>query len=61
VFSVEKPICDLIPLSEEQRAAPQDFGAVDYFRLRIMPVLGTSPATFGQTMAAYVTCKLAGG
>jgi hypothetical protein len=60
VFSVEKPVCDLIPLSEEQRAAPQDFGAVEYLRLRVMPVLGTSPAIFGQTMASYVTCMIAG-
>lgn len=60
VFSVEKPVCELIPLSDEQRAAPQDFGAVEYLRLRVMPVLGTSPAVFGQTMASYVTCMLAG-
>lgn len=60
VFSVEKPSCNLVPLSDEQKAAPQDYGAVDYFRLRIMPVLGTSPAIFGQSMAAYVACSLAG-
>lgn len=60
VFSVEKPACNLVPLSDEQKAAPQDFGAVDYFRLRIMPVLGTSPAIFGQSMAAFVVCSLAG-
>jgi tRNA A37 threonylcarbamoyladenosine dehydratase len=60
VFSVEKPACNLVPLSEEQKAAPASFGAVDYFRLRIMPVLGTSPAIFGQSMAAFVACTLAG-
>ncbi len=36
----------------------QDFGAVDYLRLRVIPVLGTSPSIFGQTMAAYTLCKL---
>lgn len=60
VFSNEKPITNLLPLSEEQRAAPQDYGSVDYFRLRVMPVLGTSPSMFGQAMASYVLCKLAG-
>lgn len=60
VFSNEKPIANLLPLSEEQRQAPQDYGSVDYFRLRVMPVLGTSPSMFGQAMASYVLCKIAG-
>ncbi|RYH06295.1 tRNA threonylcarbamoyladenosine dehydratase [archaeon] len=60
VFSIEKPICNLLPLDEEQRANPQDFGTVDYLRLRIMPVLGTSPAIFGQALASYILCSLAG-
>ena len=38
----------------------QDYGVVDYIRLRVMPVLGTSPSIFGQAMAAYVLCSLAG-
>jgi hypothetical protein len=33
---------------------------VDYFRIRVMPVLGTSPAMFGQSMASYILCALAG-
>ena len=60
VYSSEKPLCNLLPLTEEQREAPQDYGAVEYLRLRVMPVLGTSPALFGQTMAAYAACELAG-
>lgn len=60
VYSVEKPICTLIPLTEEQATAPSDFGAVEHFRLRVLPVLGTSPAVFGQTMASYVLCCLGG-
>ena len=60
VFSIEKPVCNLLPLDDDQKASPQDFGAVDYLRLRVMPVLGTSPAVFGQAMASYVLCSLAG-
>lgn len=60
VFSIEKPICNLLPLDDDQKANPQDFGAVDYLRLRVMPVLGTSPAIFGQAMASYVLCSMAG-
>ena len=60
VFSVEKPQCRLLPLTEEQAAAPQDYGAVDYLRLRVMPVLGTSPAMFGQALASYVLTQIAG-
>jgi len=60
VFSNEKPCVDLLALSEEQKAAPQDFGAVDYLRLRVMPVLGTSPAIFGQAMASKVLCAMGG-
>jgi len=58
VFSNEKPCVELLPLSDEQAAAPADFGAVDYLRLRVMPVLGTSPALFGQAMASKVLCSL---
>jgi len=59
IFSLEMPIVDLQPLDDEQKNAPQDFGAVDYLRLRIMPVLGTSPSIFGQAMASYILCSLA--
>lgn len=30
------------------------------FRVRIIPVLGTIPAIFGQVMASYVVTQLAG-
>ena len=59
IFSLEMPIVDLQPLDDEQKNSPQDFGAVDYLRLRIMPVLGTSPSIFGQAMASYILCSLA--
>eukprot|EP01036_Dinobryon_divergens_P034528 gene34528-44631_t len=59
LFSVEKPVCNLLPLTQEQRDNPQDFGVVDYLRVRVMPVLGTSPSIFGQALASFVLCKLA--
>jgi hypothetical protein len=39
--------------------APKEFGILDNFRTRVMPVLGTSPAVMGQAMAAYVLCMIA--
>lgn len=60
VFSIEKPLVELLPLDDEQKANPQDFGVVDYLRLRIMPVLGTSPSIFGQALASYILCTIGG-
>lgn len=59
VFSSEKVRGEMLPLTEEQKAKPGDFGVVDHFRIRVLPVLGTMPALFGQTMAAFVLCELA--
>lgn len=59
VYSVEKPVVTLLPLSDEQRDSPADFGAVEHIRLRVLPVLGTSPAIFGQAMASFVLTSLA--
>lgn len=36
------------------------FQVVPGFRVRIIPVLGTIPAIFGQIMASYVITQLAG-
>jgi hypothetical protein len=33
---------------------------VDYLRLRVIPVLGTSPSIFGQALASHVLCTLGG-
>lgn len=60
VYSSEKSVCKLLPLDPEQAAKPEEFGNVENFRIRVIPVLGTMPALFGQTMAAYVLCDLAG-
>jgi tRNA A37 threonylcarbamoyladenosine dehydratase len=37
-----------------------DYQLVPNFRVRIIPVLGTTPAVFGQAAAAHVLCRLAG-
>lgn len=60
IFSIEKPVAELLPLTAEQTANPQDYGAVDYLRIRVIPVLGTSPSMFGQALASYALCSLAG-
>jgi tRNA A37 threonylcarbamoyladenosine dehydratase len=60
VYSVQKAVVNLLPLDDAQAAAPHEFGAVDYVRLRVIPVLGTSPSIFGQAMAAYTLCARAG-
>ncbi|KAG7384257.1 hypothetical protein PHYPSEUDO_002860 [Phytophthora pseudosyringae] len=60
VFSSEKSVCKLLPLDAEQAQNPEEFGNVENFRIRVIPVLGTMPALFGQSMAAYVLCDLAG-
>lgn len=60
VYSSEKSVAKLLPLEAEQAENPSEFGNVENFRLRVIPVLGTTPALFGQTMAAFVLCALAG-
>ncbi|PNX70225.1 rossmann-fold NAD(P)-binding domain protein, partial [Trifolium pratense] len=62
VFSLEKPKVKLLPFKaptgEEEN--PSDYQIVPGFRVRIIPVLGTIPAIFGQVMASYVLTDLAG-
>ncbi|XP_027073477.2 tRNA threonylcarbamoyladenosine dehydratase-like isoform X1 [Coffea arabica] len=62
VFSLEKPKAKLLPFKgpsgEEEN--PSDYQVVPGFRVRIIPVLGTIPAIFGQIMASYVVTQLAG-
>ncbi|KAH7533253.1 hypothetical protein FEM48_Zijuj04G0111000 [Ziziphus jujuba var. spinosa] len=61
-FSLEKPKAKLLPFKgpsgEEEN--PSDYQIVPGFRVRIIPVLGTIPAIFGQVMASYVVTQLAG-
>ena len=51
----------LLPLDAmEDGQTPDDFGTVPKFRVRVIPVLGTTPALFGMAVAARVLCALAG-
>jgi hypothetical protein len=47
IYSAEKPLVGLVKLEEEQVNHPNEFGAVDNFRLRTIPVIGTMPAVMG--------------
>jgi len=58
VYSTEIAQVKLLPLNLGPGETPQDFGAIDGFRIRVMPVVGTMPALFGQAMCAYVLCAL---
>ncbi|XP_073040741.1 tRNA threonylcarbamoyladenosine dehydratase isoform X1 [Primulina eburnea] len=62
VFSLEKPKAKLLPFKGPSGEAenPSDYQIVPGFRVRIIPVLGTIPAIFGQVMASYVVTQLAG-
>ncbi|ETV98496.1 hypothetical protein H310_08634 [Aphanomyces invadans] len=60
VYSSEKSRCKLLPLDSDQVDNPNQFGNVENFRIRVIPVLGTMPAMFGQSMAAFVLTEIAG-
>ncbi|KAK6505698.1 hypothetical protein TWF481_007590 [Arthrobotrys musiformis] len=62
VYSTEKPgpgKAQLLPLQEEHTPTTSDLSILENFRVRILPVLGTMPATFGLAAANHVLCKLA--
>ncbi len=58
VFSTERAQVALLPLTQNQRQDPQAYGNIENMRVRIMPVLGTMPAIFGQSMAAFVLSEI---
>eukprot|EP00903_Cladosiphon_okamuranus_P013344 g12437.t1 len=60
VYSSEEQVTEMLPLSKEQKQNPEEFGVVDNFRVRVLPVLGTTPAIFGQAMACWVLCEVGG-
>ena len=60
VYSTEKPgKVSLLPLDEDKVQEAQEFSTLPNFRARILPVLGTLPALFGNTMASFVVTQLA--
>ncbi|KAI8896100.1 hypothetical protein BC833DRAFT_598844 [Globomyces pollinis-pini] len=61
VYSTEKAgIVKLVPLDEEKVEEADQYSTLPTFRSRILPVLGTIPALFGNAMASYVLTELAG-
>jgi tRNA A37 threonylcarbamoyladenosine dehydratase len=59
VYSVEKPRGELLPMANSQEA--DDYRPVEEvkMRVRILPVLGTQPALFGNATASVVLLDLA--
>ncbi|GIL46180.1 hypothetical protein Vafri_3235 [Volvox africanus] len=60
LLSTEKPRCKLVSLTEMETGNPLDYQIVPNFRVRTIPVLGTTPAIFGMAAAGFVLCTLAG-
>lgn len=65
VFSAEKPDprkAQLLPLlqSEIEKGQVDQLSAIQNFRVRILPVLGTMPGMFGLTLATYIITSVAG-
>ncbi|RKP20614.1 hypothetical protein ROZALSC1DRAFT_19112 [Rozella allomycis CSF55] len=59
VYSTERANgISLMPLSEDNVNDAKQFAPFDDFRVRILPVLGTLPALFGNTIATYVLLKI---
>ncbi|GIL71550.1 hypothetical protein Vretifemale_1917 [Volvox reticuliferus] len=60
LLSTEKPRCKLVSLADMEAGNPLDYQVVPNFRVRTIPVLGTTPAIFGMAAAGFVLCSLAG-
>mmetsp|Transcript_28877 Transcript_28877/g.73714 ORF Transcript_28877/g.73714 Transcript_28877/m.73714 type:complete len:489 (-) Transcript_28877:453-1919(-) len=62
LLSTEKPRCGLVACEEVEQGirSPADFQVVPNFRVRTIPVLGTTPAVFGMAAAGWALCTLAG-
>ncbi|KAK6462649.1 ubiquitin--protein ligase molybdopterin-converting factor [Scheffersomyces coipomensis] len=65
VFSAEKPDprkAQLLPLSTEEieKGSVDQLAALQNFRVRILPVLGTMPGMFGLTIATYLITSISG-
>jgi tRNA threonylcarbamoyladenosine dehydratase len=61
VYSTEKPgKIGLADLDESKVDDADQYASLPNFRSRILPVLGTMPALFGNAMATHVLTELAG-
>jgi hypothetical protein len=59
LMSTERPRCGLVDSGESAEELLQ-YQVVPNFRIRTIPVLGTTPSAFGMAAAGYVLCELAG-
>lgn len=65
VFNAEKPDprkAQLLPLADDEisKGEVDQLAALQNFRVRILPVLGTVPGIFGLTIATYILTSVAG-
>ncbi|OUM51768.1 hypothetical protein BVG19_g892 [[Candida] boidinii] len=65
VFSAEKPDprkANLLPLADEEfeKGKVDELTALQNFRVRILPVLGTMPSMFGLTIATFIITTVSG-
>lgn len=59
LLSTEKPRCGLVYCGDDG-VEMGDYQVIPNFRIRTIPVLGTTPAVFGLAAAGHVLCELAG-
>lgn len=59
-YSTEKEGKGLIGLRPLQEGMVEEYRPLENFRVRVMPVIAPLPAIFGQALASYVLCELAG-
>lgn len=61
LYNSEKPVVKLADFTASQKAQGiQHFGAIEGMRIRILPVLGTTPAIMGQALAAWALTECGG-
>lgn len=61
LYNSEKPVVKLADFTASQKAqGVQQFGAIEGMRIRILPVLGTTPSIMGQALAAYALTECGG-
>ena len=50
----------MLPLEDSKANEADQYSCLPSFRCRILPVLGSIPALFGNAMASYVLTEIAG-
>lgn len=61
LLSTERPRCGLVDSAEAESVEELlQYQVIPNFRIRTIPVLGTTPSIFGMAAAGYILCELAG-